>query len=108
MDRTALGKRLNTARKECGLTSERLAELCDINATYLRQIEAGTKVPSLPVFVSICEAMKVSPNYLLSDSLAENEYSDLEELMPLIQSASPGQLKLISAMLRAALQAIDA
>ena len=56
MDKKLLGKRINTARKERGWTSERLAEACSINATYLRQIEAGTKIPSLPVFVSLCEA----------------------------------------------------
>ena len=38
MDRTALGKRIKEARKEHGLTGERLAEMCNINATYLRQI----------------------------------------------------------------------
>ena len=50
MDKKLLGKRINTARKERGWTSERLSEACNINATYLRQIEAGTKVPSLQVF----------------------------------------------------------
>ena len=56
MDKKLLGKRINTARKERGWTSERLSEACNINATYLRQIEAGTKVPSLQVFVLLCEA----------------------------------------------------
>lgn len=51
MDKKLLGKRINTARKERGWASERLSEACNINATYLRQIEAGTKVPSLQVFV---------------------------------------------------------
>ena len=40
MDKKLLGKRINTARKERGWTSERLSEACNINATYLRQIEA--------------------------------------------------------------------
>lgn len=58
MDKKLLGKRINTARKERGWTSERLSEACNINATYLRQIEAGTKVPSLQVFVLLCEALQ--------------------------------------------------
>ena len=40
MDKKLLGKRINTARKERSWTSERLSEACNINATYLRQIEA--------------------------------------------------------------------
>ena len=56
-----LGKRINLARKDRGLTAERLSELCSINATYLRQIEGGAKIPSLPVFIDLCNALEVSP-----------------------------------------------
>lgn len=62
MDKTLLGKRINTARKERGLTSERLSEACGINATYLRQIESGAKVPSLQVFVLLCQAAAGVPH----------------------------------------------
>ena len=39
MDKKAFGNRLRQARKDRGMTSEKLSELCNINATYLRQIE---------------------------------------------------------------------
>ena len=48
MEKNGLGKRLNAVRKDKGLTSDKLSEMCNINATYLRQIEGGTKMPSLP------------------------------------------------------------
>ena len=64
MDRKGLGSRIKAARKERGLTGEKLAECCNINATYLRQIEAGTKTPSLPMFVGLCRQLSVSPSYL--------------------------------------------
>ena len=69
MDKKLLGRRINAARKDRGWTSEHLSEICNINATYLRQIESGAKTPSLQMFVSLCEALKVSPTYLLADSL---------------------------------------
>ena len=103
MDRKQLGKRLNAARKDKGITSEKLAELCSINATYLRQIEAGSKTPSLPVFVSLCRELQVSPSYLLSDELAVPEIQDMDALWELWQTATPKQIKMISAMLRSAL-----
>ena len=62
-----LGRRINAARKDRGITSERLSELCNINDTYMRQIESGAKIPSLPVFVTICKELRVSPSYLLAD-----------------------------------------
>lgn len=107
MDKKAFGKRLNQARKERGLTGERLAEMCSINATYLRQIEGGTKVPSLPIFISLCQNLKVSPNYLLKDTLADNEYSNITELVGLLDAASPDQLRLISAMIKAAVAVVE-
>lgn len=52
MDKKLFGMRINKARKDRGLTAEKLAEACNINSTYLRQIEGGKKLPSLPVFAT--------------------------------------------------------
>ena len=41
MERRLLGKRINQIRKERGLTSEALSEICDVNAGHIRQIESG-------------------------------------------------------------------
>ena len=73
MKQNKLGKRINEVRKARGLTADRLSEWCNINATYLRQIEGGAKMPSLPVFIDICKALHVSPDYLLQDELDETE-----------------------------------
>ena len=99
-----LGKRIKEVRNTCGLTAERLAEQCHIDATYLRQIEGGSKTPSLPVFTDLCNAMHISPSYLLQDTLEWNELSELEDLAELWRRASPGQIRLAAAMLRAALE----
>ena len=106
MDKKLLGKRINMARKERGWTGERLAEACSINATYLRQIEAGTKVPSLPVFVSLCAALKVSPTYLLVEVLPQQGNQDMDALLELLQAATPKQLNMMTSMIRSALEAI--
>lgn len=105
MDKKLLGKRINTARKERGWTSERRAEACSINATYLRQIEAGTKIPSLPVFVSLCEALNVSPTYLLIEVLPQQGNQDMDALLELLQNATPKQLNMMVSMIRSALEA---
>ena len=38
MDKKLLGKRINTARKDRGWTSERLSEACNINATQANRV----------------------------------------------------------------------
>ena len=70
MDKKLLGKRINLTRKGRGLTSEKLAERCCINAVYLRQIEGDRKTPSLPLVLVLCRELNVSPSYLLGDLLA--------------------------------------
>ena len=107
MDKKLLGRKINAARKEHGLTSERLAELCDIGATYLRQIESGAKMPSLPIFITICKELKVSPAYLLSDLLPDVDDYGTEELNELCRKATPRQLKITLSIIRGVLDNLD-
>lgn len=104
MEGKGLGKRINIVRKNRGFTADKLSELCNINATYLRQIEGGTKAPSLPVFINICNALKISPDYLLRDSLSNNEICNIHELVELWENTSPNQQEIAIAMIRAVLE----
>lgn len=103
MDKKLLGRQINLARKDRGLTSEKLSEACNINATYLRQIESGAKMPSLPVFVSLCRELKVSPSYLLVEVLPDTEIKEMDTLLQLWQTATPQQIKMITSMVQSAL-----
>lgn len=103
MDRKLLGRQINLARKDRGLTSEKLSEACNINATYLRQIESGAKMPSLPVFVTLCRELKVSPSYLLVEVLPDTELKEMDTLLQLWQTATPQQIKMITSMVQSAL-----
>ena len=107
MDCKLLGKRINMARKSKGMTGEQLSEACNINATYLRQIESGAKTPSLPVFITLCRELKVSASYLLSDILNDPNISEMDELQKLWQTATPKQIKLISSMIQSALKNME-
>lgn len=107
MEKRRLGEKINAARKDRGITADTLAGLCGINATYLRQIESGAKVPSLPVFVSICNELRTSPSYMLQDSMVHPECSEMDEMFKLWFCASPKQIKLITAIVRSALGTIQ-
>lgn len=89
MDKKHLGRRINSARKDRGITSEKLAEACNVNPSYIRQIESGVKLPSLPLFVEICRALKVSPNYMLPDLVGGTEAEKLEKFEKIFLDADP-------------------
>lgn len=107
MDKKLLGRKIRIARKERGFTSDKLSEACSINAAYLRQIESGAKMPSLPLFVLLCQKLKVSPSYLLAELLTDGETQEMDMLFELWRHATPGQIKIIHAMIRSALDCVQ-
>ena len=106
MDKKLLGNRIKIARKSIGFTGEQLAEALNINATYLRQIDAGVKTPSLPMCVEICNKVNASPNYLLGDSIESSSTDGIDTLIDLWKRATPEQIRLITSMIEAALSSL--
>lgn len=104
MDKVLLGKQIKIARKSRKLTTDKLAELVGVQPTFIRQIESGAALPSLPVFTMICKVLRTSPNFLLQGNVDENELTVCAELMELWQTADPPHTELLSAMLRTALE----
>lgn len=82
-------------RKSRSLTARILAEMISIDDTFLRQIEGGRALPSLPVFISICNALEASPDYFLRDSITANELTKCEELLKMWEDATPVESQLI-------------
>lgn len=74
MDYLDLGMKIRRIRREKFLTQEQLAEMTGISASFLGHIERGTRVASVDTLVSLCNALRVSPNFLLSASLDEEDF----------------------------------
>ncbi|MBE5807664.1 MAG: helix-turn-helix transcriptional regulator [Clostridiales bacterium] len=69
MDYKAMGLRIRQRRKDLHMTQETLARSSDVSASYVGHIERGLKHCSLDTFVMICNALKVSPEALLKESV---------------------------------------
>lgn len=65
----ALGQKIKAIRKSKGLTQQALSELVDCSPTYVSYIENGQKAMSLETLVNIANALEVSTDVLLVDSL---------------------------------------
>ena len=80
MDYRELGRRVRQQRTMCGYTQEELAEKSGISCSFVGHIERGEKKFSIGTLVALCNAMRISPNYLLQDSLDQqvlNESADV-------------------------------
>lgn len=70
LNRKALCQRLRTARTSKNLNGDQLSELCGINPGYYRKIEGGSRDISLTTLLKFCNALEVSPDYLLGYTYA--------------------------------------
>lgn len=81
----SLGARIKTLRKLQSFTQEKLAEMAELNATYIGQIERGEKSPTLDTLGKISNAFDISVSELLTfDSVvqeAEEKEMTLSELL---------------------------
>ena len=63
------GRRVKQQRKLARLTQEKLAEKAGISFAFVGHIERGTRKCSVDTLVKLANALGVSPNFLLQDSL---------------------------------------
>ena len=75
------------------LTQEALAEKVDVSTSYIGHIERGQKRCSLETLVSIADALGVTPDLLLRDSL------EVSTVVP-DATVSPRTLALVTDLLR--------
>ena len=58
---------MKNRRKQLGLTQEKLAEICNTDSGYIRQIEIGRRFPSLEYIERIAKALNTAPFRLFYD-----------------------------------------
>lgn len=73
MDLKSIGSNIRKYRLERGMKQEQLAELTNLSANYIGMIERADKIPSLTTFIRIINALNVSADMILGDSL-NNKY----------------------------------
>lgn len=89
MDRKKIGKKIRQKRQLLGYSPEQLADMCHINVGYVKQIETGSKLPALPLLISICEILQTSPNYVLEFT----EDRDIQNILEICYRFTPYELK---------------
>jgi transcriptional regulator with XRE-family HTH domain len=68
---TAFGQVLRRNRNLRGLSQEKLAELADLDRTYISQIERGLKSPSMKALIALAKALDIKAHVLVCE--VENE-----------------------------------
>ena len=81
MSNTAIGGRIRQVREERGYTREKLAELADISADFIWEVEAGRKSMKIQNLGRISSALCVSTDYLIFGTSPYKENAKLNSMI---------------------------
>ncbi len=96
IDYQAIGTRIRRLRKEHGLTQQSLAELSHQEPSNISHIERGATKLSLPTIVSIANALGVTVDDLLCDSLTKDSKSFNRTAETILSDCTHKELKIIT------------
>lgn len=88
MDLRAIGSRIKNARERRQMTQGELVEIVDVSTNHISVIERGVKPPKLDTFVSITNALEVSPDTLLQDVVKHSTKGVLNEFTAVVMKLS--------------------
>ncbi len=97
----AVGKRLKIARIRADLTQEHLAEIVDLSPTHLSNIETGSTKVSLPTLVKLSNALSVTVDDLLCDSVIQSKVQFEKDIGMLLSDCDNYEIRIIKDMLEA-------
>ena len=96
-DLREFGKRISNCRRLSDVSQKQLAQMIHISNNHLSNIENGKSAPSFLTFLSICQALNVSPSYLIYGTGFSVEGAIIEK----ISNKSDADKKIISKILDA-------
>lgn len=85
-----IGQRIRKHRERSRLSQEQLAERIDVSSQTISTAETGKKRLRVENIIKICEALEISPDYLL---LGEISPQDLIILSEKLSQLTPGQYR---------------
>lgn len=101
LDYKAIGKRIKIARIKADLTQERLAEMVEISPTHMSNIETGTTRVSLTAIVSLANALSVTVDDLLCDSVVKAKVQFEKDIASILTDCDEYEIRMIKDMAQA-------
>lgn len=89
-----LGRRIQKARKEKGLTQQELADLSHVSLKHVQGCERGVKNPSFEVLRAFCKVLNLYLDSLMNLDLPEDEQA-ANDMRQLYLSCPPAARKVL-------------
>ena len=101
LDYKAIGKRVKIARIKADMKQEQLAERTNLSPTHISNVETGTTKVSLSAIVSIANALGVTADDLLCDSVIHANVQFERDIAELLEDCDPYEIRMVKDMTEA-------
>ena len=101
LDYKAIGKRIKIARIKADMKQEHLAEKSGLSPTHVSNVETGTTKVSLSAIVSLANALGVTADDLLCDSVVHARVQFEQDIAELIEDCDNYEIRMVKDMTEA-------
>ena len=105
MDNREIGTRIRLARRDAGLTQEKLAEKIGVSTVFVSQLESGSRAPGLETLVKLSQTLHVSLDLLVLGGAPGGDAEVFRAALVLVRS--PRQRILEVSLVRSLFAEID-
>ena len=96
VDYVKLGRRVRHYREKAGLSQIQLAEKANVSRPYVSQIENGVFNTSLETIISVANALQISIEDLLVDSLEITKEARRSDVNNILVGCSPEEERILT------------
>ena len=101
LDYKAIGKRIKIVRIKADMKQEHLAEKTGLSPTHVSNVETGTTKVSLSALVSLANALGVTVDDLLCDSLIHARVQFEQDIAELLEDCDNYEIRMVKDMTEA-------
>lgn len=101
IDYKAIGKRIRMARIQQDIKQEALAEMADLSASHMSNIETGRTKLSLPTLITIANALNASMDELLCDNVVNTKPVLEQNAHALLDNSTPFEARVMVSVMEA-------
>ncbi|WP_407311865.1 helix-turn-helix domain-containing protein [Desulfosporosinus sp. SB140] len=95
IDYKELGERIAKRRKMLNLTQDDVAEVTGLSNNYISNIENNHSIPSIETLVKICNALDITPDYLLLGIVRDTDVNLHSQINQKIKLCDTKKLELV-------------
>lgn len=95
IDYKLIGERIRKARKEKGITQEKLSEELDVTVAFISRLERGTATIKLKRLAQLCDILEVPIEHIITGTTVNAENYLDKELYEVLIQCTPAKQRLI-------------